>query len=67
LRQGSKHRRAARVKRRKKQLAQLVGADVALSIFWGDITAADGVKGLAPADRARALVLVEQLQAETSR
>ena len=67
MRKGSKQRRAARVKRRRRQLAELVGADVVLSILWGDITADEGVAGLDPADRARALVLVEQLQKETER
>ena len=67
MRQGSKHRRAARVKRRKKQLAQLVGADVALSILWRDITVADAVAALAPAERAQATRLAEQLLAELNR
>ncbi len=62
MRKGSKHRRAARVKRRRKQLAELVGAHEALAVLADECSMRDACAGLSKDDRTRARELVAQLQ-----
>lgn len=67
MRRGSKHRRAARVKRRRKQLTELVGAHEALALLAGLRSVRDACIGLGKDDRARAREFVVQLQEEVGR
>lgn len=67
MRQGSRQRRAARVKRRRKQLAQLLGAQESVAVLAGECSLRETCAGLSKDDRARARDLLNQLQAEATR
>jgi hypothetical protein len=67
MRRGSKQRRAARVKRRRKQLAALIGSHEAVAVLAGECSVREACSGLDTNERARARELVEQLQAEAGR
>jgi hypothetical protein len=55
------------MKRQRKQLAELVGAHVAIAVISGQCTARSAVVGLSGVDRGRALELAKQLRGEARR
>lgn len=67
MRRGSKQRRAARTKRRRKQLVALVGSQEAVALLSGECSVRDACGSLGIKDRARVRELVRQLQADARR
>lgn len=67
MRKGSKQRRLARVKRRRKLLAQLLGPEAAVGVLAGAVPIKAACAGLGALERARVRELAEQIAAEAER